>query len=217
MSTSKWLAFALALFSIGASAQVNQTRTGILHSVFEGALGDRWEPYISVTGLTALKTFGTVNATTEDGVLLSSEMAAPASLHTQIGAYVVSDKTSMRLRLSLAHTYIHVTSDIGNAQLHGGSIELMPFYQWSRHRLGLGIQQFVIAKLNTADMGGDNFNIGAPTGFAFEYGYFFRDLRSWINLRAQMTTFNVAEGDRVGLNSSLSDQSLGLGISFQFM
>lgn len=209
-------ALSISLALLSGKANANESSTSLLRDQLEGAFGDEWSPYFSVTGLTGLQPMGAWVALTNSGVE-SASFASPGSALLQIGTYVSAYGSDLKLRLSLAYQYSLVSSGLGDADFHVGSVELMPFYQLSHHRLGVGVVQHLVSKLEAKEVVDRSFSLGQPLGYAGEYGYYARSLSSWINLRYQSTQFPVSKSDYFTLGSSLEEKSLGVGLSFQFL
>lgn len=224
MKTTKLLILIAIIAVLGtatlAHAQVFETRGEVVKSPYtresDNGFGDKWSPYISVAGLTALRNFGTVNAVV-DGNSEELNMKTPAILQTQAGVYVSSNGQPMHARLSVGYIYGQATSDIGNSAMNIVSIEGMGFYQIENHRLGGGVHTPVFARINASNLGGETYDLGRPIGYVGEYGYFVSSMSTWLFLRGQMTKYSVPKKARQYFGSEFRDNSVGVGLSFQFL
>ncbi|MGD2074805.1 MAG: hypothetical protein PVG38_07790 [Gammaproteobacteria bacterium] len=155
-----------------------------------------------------------------DGDTIDEDLRGGDLITLAAGIVVYLPLPALSVQSSIGYHFDEISSDDGDIRFDRYPLELIPFYNFRKHRIGAGISYHLSPKLDLKELGGPKVKFDNALGWLVEYDYKFSGWKQSgfvVGMRYMWIDYEVdkVDGTRVS-GADIDGNHFGVHMDFMF-
>jgi hypothetical protein len=156
-----------------------------------------------------------------DGDSDDEDLRAGELITIAAGTVVYLPQAALSLQMTIGYHFDEVSTDNGDITFERYPLELIPFYEFRKHRIGAGLSYHLSPELDLKELGGSKVEFDDALGWVMEYDFSFSGWRNGgfvIGLRHLWIDYKVekVDGRRVPGGFEFDGNHVGVHVDYMF-